>query len=181
MSKKKQVSEVSVQDQGQMEWEKGYNEFMAKYPDCPKIEPVECLNLIMKREWAEEILRGKKKLEFRAFTNHYCTRLYDKNMMDYIDEHADDADFMCQVGNYVSALRPVEKIHFHNYNNSWFMDVSISVNEVVSVTEEDVAFLHSEFGCTELDDELELLKDSKRTPPMYFYFVIDDVLDTNLD
>lgn len=173
------LDDVEVSDE---EWQKGFEDFMKKYPDCPMAEPIECLDLIMKREWAEKILQGTKKIEFRDFSEHYAKRLCDKKVMDYIDAHMDDEDFMVEVGNYVSSLRPVQKIHFHNYNNTWFLDVSVRVNEVISCHKEEVEFLQEEFNSHELDEEYEYYsKHKKEEMPEWFYFVIEDVLDTNLE
>lgn len=163
------------------EWNKGYDEFMAKYPDCPQAKPIECLNLIMRKEMAEEIIKGNKKIEFREYTNHYRSRLYDKEVAKYINEHADNEEICEAAGNYFSPLRDVLKIHFHNYNNSWFLDCKIKLNEVVAVTPEDVQFLQDEYGCHELDEALEdLERANAEFRPLYFYFVIEEVLDTNL-
>ncbi|MCR4619119.1 MAG: hypothetical protein K5633_00310, partial [Paludibacteraceae bacterium] len=78
-------------------------------------------------------------------------------------------------------LRVVKKIHFHDYNNSWFLDVECVGNDVVSVTDEDVKFLREGFGCTELDEQLSHLQATcEENRPMYFYFVIGQVIETNL-
>jgi len=163
------------------EWREGYDAFMEKYPDAPQAKPVECLNLIMRKEFAEEIIKGRKKIEFRAYSKHYCERLYDKDVAKYIEAHADDEELCEAVGVYFSPLRDVVKIHFHNYNNTWYMDCKVSLNDVVAVLKDDVEFLQDEFGCHELDEELDLLEKSKaKNRPLYFYFVIDEVIDTNL-
>ena len=44
-------------------------------------EPLEVLNLVMRKQFAQEILEGKKKIEFRAFSEHYSSRLYDKEVL----------------------------------------------------------------------------------------------------
>ena len=54
-----------------VEWtEEGMDNFLKEHPDYPMPEPVECLNLIMKRENALAIINGEKKVEFRAYTQH---------------------------------------------------------------------------------------------------------------
>ena len=45
--------------------------FKEKYPDFKPAKPIEVLNLIMTRKNAKEILEGKKKVEYRAYTDHY--------------------------------------------------------------------------------------------------------------
>ena len=41
-------------------------EFYSSHPDCPRPKEIEVLNLIMRREHAEEIIKGEKPVEFRA-------------------------------------------------------------------------------------------------------------------
>ena len=49
--------------------------FKEKYPDFKPAKAIEVLNLIMTRKNAKEILEGKKKVEYRAYTDHYIGRL----------------------------------------------------------------------------------------------------------
>ncbi len=161
-------------------WAKKDEEFAKLYPDAPEAKPIECLNLIMKREFAEQILRGEKKVELRAFSEHYYNRLYDKDVLAWLDEHADDPQFK-GFEPCVSALRIVEKIHFHNYNNSWFLDVECPLNAYRFAVKRDAEYLNTEYGCDEL---LQLTKDfdkrKEQNRPMFFTFLLGKVLDTNL-
>ena len=43
------------------------DEFCKKY-NAPACEPIKVLDLIMRREFAEEILRGEKRVEIRQFS-----------------------------------------------------------------------------------------------------------------
>lgn len=151
--------------------------FRAKHPNYKEAEPIESLNLIMRKEFAQQIIKGEKRVEFRAYSTHYVKRLYDNDVLKFMQLHKNEPDVleMCE------PLRIVKKIHFHNYNDSWYLDVECTMNEIVGVTDEDVAFLQSEYGCHELDDVLaqqNAVNSEKR--PMYFYFVIGKVIDTNL-
>ena len=56
--------------------------FKEKYPDFKPAKPIEVLNLIMTRKNAKEILEGKKKVEYRAYTDHYIGRLFDKDVLE---------------------------------------------------------------------------------------------------
>ena len=132
----------------------------------------------MRREYAKQILDGTKKLEFRAYSDHYISRLYDKDVLNFMQRHKNESDVlaMCE------PLRIVEKIHFHDYNDTWFLDVECTMNEIVGVTDADVDFLHNEYDCHELDEMLQqqsAINSEQR--PMYFYFVIGKVIDTNLN
>lgn len=53
------------------------DEFFKSHPDAPIAKDVECLSLIMRREYAEQILAGTKKLEFRSYSDFYVKRLSD--------------------------------------------------------------------------------------------------------
>ena len=64
------------------------DEFMEKY-NAPKCKPIEVLDLIMRREFAEEILSGEKKVEIRKCSDHYFNRLTDKNVDAWMNEHRD--------------------------------------------------------------------------------------------
>ena len=153
--------------------------FFESNPDAPEAEDIECLNLIMKRVWAEQIIAGTKKLEFREYKPFYIKRLIDPKVADYIQEHIDDDDAMM----FCSDIRQVEKIHFHDYNNSWFLDVECKFNDAFSITKEDIEHLHKVYGCHDYDDDLKRM-DAVNVPieerPWIFFFVIGKVLDTNL-
>lgn len=176
------MSKEQIQlSQEEGEWKKGYDAFLAKYPDFPVAKPIDCLNLIMKKEFAEEILQGKKTVEFRVYSKHYRDRLYDKETGDYIEAHSEDDEFIEGVQEYGPSLRFVRKIHFHNYNNTWYLDVEVKSNDVCTVTKDDVHFMQEEFNCHELDEELEYFEKKKISErPLLFYFALGNVIDTNL-
>ena len=158
-------------------WSK-IDQLKKKYPDYVESKDVEVLNLIMKREFAEQILRGEKKVEFRAVSDHYISRLIDKNVVEFKKNHLDDDD----VQDFCDPLRIVKKIHFHNYNNSWYLDVSVKSNDYVGVDEEGIKFMHETFGCHELDELYESLTEAERKKyaPCFFYFEVGEILGTNL-
>lgn len=55
------------------------DEFEKKY-GAPRCEPIKVLDLIMRREFAEAILNGEKKVEVRNGSEHYMNRLTDKKV-----------------------------------------------------------------------------------------------------
>lgn len=150
--------------------------YAERHPDFVMPEPIESLNLVMKKENALAILNGTKKVEYRAYSAHYCTRLIDAGVTKYMKLHAKDKDI-----DEVSPMRPVYALHFHDYNNSWFLDVECVENGWVGVNDEGVRDMQDTFGCHELDAENERLNaigETKR--PIYFYFAVGKVIGTNL-
>ena len=162
-------------------YEAAREKFFEEHPDCPRPKPIECLNLIMRREFAEEILAGTKKVEIRSYSQHYVDRLYDKEVLAYEDKHWDDEVMRMQMIDFNDSVRAVKKIHFHNYNNSWYLDVECTDNNTVIVKDDQVRYLQEEYGCHDFDDELAALNRRKAEDrPIYFYFAVGQILCTNL-
>lgn len=163
-------------------WMQRYEAFYKAHPECPKSAAVDSLNLVMKRNYAEDIKNGKKKVEFRAYSPHYCSRLFDANVDRYIELHKNDKETQEKLQEgIITPLRIVRSVHFHNYNNSWHLDCECIQNGVIALCKEDVQMLQEQFGCHELDDDLAAFEArGEKNRPLLFYFAMGEVIDTNL-
>ena len=150
--------------------------FLKKHPGIKPSENIKSLSLLLKREFAEAILKGEKTVEFREYSDYYCRRIYDAKLVEYGDNHVSNND-MEDFLTFAKPLRIVESIHFHNYNNTWSLDVECIDNWTVVVTKDGVKDLQDTYGCHELDELLAELEEKKATErPIFFYFAIGKVI-----
>lgn len=169
------------------QWIAAFDEFVEKF-QAPEPEPVRVLNLIMRKEFAEQILHGEKKVEIRAFSDHYFGRLTDKKVDKWMTENRGKEGMdMEAFDEFMCATRPVVKIHFHNYNNSWFLDVLCVENALIGLTRQNVEDLQKRYGCHDFDEMLDTYekrdkgsKEEATTRPLFYYFALGDVIETNL-
>ena len=135
----------------------------------------------MSRQNAELIVAGKKTVEFREFKEHYGNRILDKKVMKWREDN--DAILSDEDLAYADPVRPVQTIHFYDYNKIWCLDVTIKETGIICINNEDVTMLQERFGCHEQDGYLALL-DSKGIPenerPLFFYFAINTIIRSTL-
>ena len=159
------------------EFAAAHEQFFESHPEAPIAKDVECLNLIMRKEFAQQILEGTKKVEFRSYSDHYQKRLIDRDVADYIRTHIDNEEVL----TFCNDIRQVKRIHFHNYSNSWFLDIECTFNDVFSITKRDIEYLQKEYGVHDFDDDLKYFESiNEPNRPYMFFFVCGKVLGTNL-
>ena len=148
----------------------------------PASKPVETMDLVMRQENALAIIKGDRKMEFRQINDDNFNMLNDEEtytwMMDHRKDEKMDTEAMYE---FLCSVRPVMTLHFHDEENSWFLDVECTKNDLTYVFPKEVEYLQKRFGCHELDGILEDFE--KRNDPMrpaFFYFALGKVLDTNL-
>lgn len=152
----------------------GYEAFLDAHPDYPIPEEIECLNLLLKKEFALEIINGDKSVDFRTYSQHYCDRLYDKETENYIERHKGDAE----VVKWADSLREVLTIHFHDRGYTWSLKVNCNWQGLIWPSDEYIEMLHNDFGCYELDEMNRKLKREKATNyPLFFAFAIGDIIE----
>lgn len=157
------------------------NLFFEQRPDVPRPKRIKKLDLVMKKECALEILSGRKAVEIRKYSDFYVSRMYDKAVLDFEENNWDNELLRLQMLDFNDSVRAVETIHFHDYGKTWFLDVECTENNTVVLVDDQVEYLRDEFGFHEFDDELaELNARGEDKRPLYFYYVIGKILDTDL-
>lgn len=153
---------------------------------APMTREIEVLNLIMKKENALAILRGDKNVEYRPFSQHYLSRLTDEKIRDFYERNKEnnkivDLEEEYSHWGFLDDLRPVKTIHFHNYTNSWFLDVEVLFNDYCVADDETLGIMNDVYDDHELDELVRKLDNEKAVErPMFYYFAIKKVIDTNL-
>lgn len=132
----------------------------------------EAFNLLMKKENAYAILTGAKKLEFRDFFSDRLLQVFFKET-----KNQKSPDYL--------KPRDIFHIHFHDYANSWFLDVSIEAVDIIAVHPDNREYFHK-YGYHVLDKEMDALEAAKtdhHAPSVRWFIVlpITGIINTDLD
>lgn len=137
---------------------------MSKVTD-PTGRQAEAFDLIMRKEFAIQIIEDLKEIEFRAVSEFYVSRFLRKLPNGQL-EYKDD----------------IEYLHFHDYNKSWSLDVHIEPVRHMPIHPASADFFHS-YGHFELDEDMKEfahLKADDDNVPLIFCIPIDAIVNTNL-
>ncbi len=88
------------------------------------------LNMVLRKEFALEIVAGKKVREYRDSTDYWVRRLC-------ILENPDDT-------YNIKGYKVFDRVHFYPYNNRWFVDCTLTNIELVDVDEAFLKEYHDE-------------------------------------
>lgn len=134
-------------------------------------KPIDVFNLIMKKENAIEILEGKKRIEWRAYSPHYESRLMDEKVAEFKAMHSDNADIL----HAINEVRTPDLIRFHNYNNTWTLDVECVLVKVEQADEVTAQYYADEFNDKTLLDIVKNNKNKDRKP-LFFAFELGAIV-----
>ena len=139
-----------------------------------KGQEIDAHALVMTKENALEILKGKKNVEFRRFSPKY-----DKMFTDF--KQIELNNMLKEQGREEECKPPfrtdIGAVHFYNYNNTWHLDVLIDEIGIVEISQEGAQFLADEYGCHELDDQWQQFTHlPAEQRPFMFYLHIEEIV-----
>lgn len=137
-------------------------------------QKVEAYDLILKKPYALDILEGRKTVEIRAYSPFYCSRFTDAHLFD-------ENEKLRAAGREDECVPPwrtdIGFVHFHDYGNTWFLDVGLDEIGLTDMTEEGVRFLAEEFGFHEYDNEWQQFAGLPEDEvPAFFYLHINEIV-----
>ena len=137
-------------------------------------KPVEAYHLIMKKENALVILKGKKKVEIRAFSKKYNDMFINKELYKEFQEYLKDPDGSMELED---CLNETEYIYFTNYKKSWYLIVEVLDIAVYKMTQEDVEVLNEDYDFHDFDNEWQQYKDLPEDEiPVFYGLGLADVI-----
>lgn len=132
----------------------------------------EAFNLILQKKYAYDILKGIKRIEFRDFfSDKLCSIFFKETKNTKSPDFFKPRDIFC--------------IHFHDYSNTFFLDVSIEAVDVTAVHPDNREYFH-QYGHHELDAEMDEVEAAGLSPKdkkvrWFITLPITGIINTNLD
>lgn len=151
------------------------------YPDGKSSVEVEALSLIMRKEFAQQIVDGTKKFEVRDGSSFYNKIFLNPKKKEEFEtflktgEHP-KSEAWYDIHYYTRDVSELPGwVHFHNYSNSWSLDVEI-VDVCLAVVEEGYNNVLHKIGCHELDEVVKECKDEE-TFPLFYIITLGDIVN----
>lgn len=142
-------------------------------------EEEEALPLIMRKEFAQQIIDGTKKFEVRAASLFYDKKFLDmKDVKRYNQWRKKEYPW----GNVPWREDLPFAIHFYNYANTFSLDVEVLEWRLVCPIPEEEEAIH-EWGCHEFDELIEKFKNmseeeaAKATCPVFYVALLGEIYD----
>lgn len=157
--------------------------FFQVHPEVPRPAPIQCMDLVIDEADAVDILRGTRKVVYASY-DELMDELYDEKVLEFEDAHWDDELVKQQLLDFTDSVRGVLNLHLHDENNTWFLDVVCEENNTVMLKNDQVKDLQDRYGFHDLDDKLaeqNAIHTEEDKRPIYFYFALTDVTNTNLE
>ncbi len=97
----------------------GYKDAQIALQEIKDGTKIKVLNMVLRKEFALEIVRGEKVREYRWFSDFWAKRLclFEDSKDKYLP----------------TGVKWYDRVHFYPYNNKWFVDCSIEKIEWVTV------------------------------------------------
>lgn len=135
---------------------------------------IEALHLVMKKKWAQYILAGRKTVEFRAFTPYYRSRLTIPENFEENNRRIQEADRTGVEPELLEDFKPIEAIHFSDYNNTWQLICRTDGIKLVGCDSGGARELRHDWGSHDLDDFNEV---PDGQGPLAFAIHISGIID----
>lgn len=108
-------------------------------------------DLVLTKQNAYAIMTGAKTIEFRKFSEFYIKRLAIVTKDGKKQDISTDKEYQG---------RPIHCIHFHDYNQTWSLDVAIEAVDIMAIHPANNNYFH-ERGCYEMDSLINEVKDKE--------------------
>lgn len=136
----------------------------------------EAFDLILKKDFAYQILTGQKTIEFRAGTDNYLAKFCTKEMV---------SDYKKGKKNIQYSPKEVFFVHFRDYARTWFMNVAIRTVDFIAMHEKNLDYLH-DLKCFECDDmiaqnKIDGIEPNDERMQWFFALPIVHLVNTSLD
>jgi len=138
-------------------------------------EEFDAYPLIMRRVFAEDILRGTKAVEFRSFTSKYVDMFCTPEAAELIKT---DKKWSRKIDKIEKIFKDTDAIHFYNYNNSFTLDCSVGTIFILPLTRNNCEKFDAEYGIKDFTEYYEGCAENYEMPekppyPVVFALVIN--------